>query len=255
MGLLRTPRAIGSPAFDTKSSDRLQDRPLGQPVTSPPGQGGGPGKLHRIGVGSAPLPNPSAKPFEPSPTDVAHPHHPSHRRRRSASGRSDPRRRRHHGHRHHGRRRRPAPAGDLQGLERLRLRRGRAQGLLPVQSAQEEGTRRGQARGHLCAGDPPPGGEGAGRRQRRRRLSPEEGQRVHGGRGGKSFKLFTDGETAWARDADTDKAVTAAMRDAKGKSMVVKGVSARGTKTTDTYGTDGFAQAYDAINQACGVKR
>lgn len=38
---------------------------------------------------------------------------------------------------------------------------------------------------------------------------------------GKSFKLFTDGETAWARDADTDKAVTAAMRDAKGKSMVV----------------------------------
>lgn len=73
--------------------------------------------------------------------------------------------------------------------------------------------------------------------------------------GGKSFKLFTDGETAWARDADTDKAVTAAMRDAKGKSMVVKGVSARGTKTTDTYSTDGFAQAYDAINQACGVKR
>ncbi|MFL7900240.1 invasion associated locus B family protein [Azospirillum argentinense] len=72
---------------------------------------------------------------------------------------------------------------------------------------------------------------------------------------GKSFKLFTDGETAWARDADTDKAVTAAMRDAKGKSMVVKGVSGRGTKTTDTYSTDGFAQAYDAINQACGVKR
>ncbi|QCO15303.1 hypothetical protein D3869_08725 [Azospirillum brasilense] len=73
--------------------------------------------------------------------------------------------------------------------------------------------------------------------------------------GGKTFKLFTDGETAWARDADTDKAVTAAMRDAKGKSMLVKGVSGRGTKTTDTYSTDGFAQAYDAINQACGVKR
>ena len=73
--------------------------------------------------------------------------------------------------------------------------------------------------------------------------------------GGKSFKLFSDGETAWARDAETDKAITAAMRDAKGKSMVAKGVSARGTKTTDTYSTDGLAQAYDTINQACGVKR
>ncbi|SMH57817.1 invasion associated locus B family protein [Azospirillum agricola] len=72
---------------------------------------------------------------------------------------------------------------------------------------------------------------------------------------GKSFKLFTDGETAWARDSDTDKAVTAAMRDAKGKPMVVKGVSGRGTKTTDTYSLDGLAQAYDAINQACNVKR
>jgi len=73
--------------------------------------------------------------------------------------------------------------------------------------------------------------------------------------GSKSFKLFTEGETAWARDAETDKAITAAMRDAKGKPMVVKGTSARGTKTTDTYGTDGIAQAYDAINQACSVKR
>ncbi len=73
--------------------------------------------------------------------------------------------------------------------------------------------------------------------------------------GGKPFKLFTDGETAWARDADTDKAVAAALRETKGKPMVVKGVSARGTKTTDSYSLDGLTQAYDAINQACGVKR
>ena len=70
---------------------------------------------------------------------------------------------------------------------------------------------------------------------------------------GKDFKLFTDGETAWARDADGDRAVTAAMRD--GKQMVVKGVSGRGTKTTDTYSLTGVGQAYDAINEACGVKR
>lgn len=72
---------------------------------------------------------------------------------------------------------------------------------------------------------------------------------------GKPFKLFTDGETAWARDSETDKAVTAAMREAKGKPLVVKGVSGRGTKTTDTYSLDGLTQAYDAINQACNVKR
>ena len=73
--------------------------------------------------------------------------------------------------------------------------------------------------------------------------------------GGKPFKLFTDGETAWARDSDTDKTITAALRDTKGKPMVVKGTSARGTKTTDTYSLDGVTQAYDAMNQACGVKR
>ena len=70
---------------------------------------------------------------------------------------------------------------------------------------------------------------------------------------GKEFKLFTDGETAWARDAESDRAVTAALRD--GKQMVVKGVSGRGTRTTDTYSLAGVGQAYDAINEACGVKR
>jgi len=73
--------------------------------------------------------------------------------------------------------------------------------------------------------------------------------------GSKSFKLFTDGETAWARDAETDKAVVAALRDAKAKSVVMKGTSGRGTGTTDTYSLDGVGEAYGAINQACGVKR
>lgn len=73
--------------------------------------------------------------------------------------------------------------------------------------------------------------------------------------GGKAIKLFTDGETAWARDADTDKALVAALKDCKGKPMVMKGVSGRGTKTTDTYSLDGVTEAYNAINAACGVKR
>lgn len=71
---------------------------------------------------------------------------------------------------------------------------------------------------------------------------------------GKVFKLFNDKETAWARDAETDRTLVAAMRDGS-KPLVVKGVSGRGTKTTDTYSLNGFGQAYSAINEACGVKR
>jgi hypothetical protein len=34
----------------------------------------------------------------------------------------------------------------------------------------------------------------------------------------------------------------------------VRGTSARGTKTTDTYSLAGFGAAITAINTACGVK-
>jgi invasion protein IalB len=70
---------------------------------------------------------------------------------------------------------------------------------------------------------------------------------------GKKFSLFTDKEGAWTRDPATDKAVVEAM--AKGREAVIKGVSARGTATTDTYSLEGFTQALDAIDKACGVKR
>lgn len=70
---------------------------------------------------------------------------------------------------------------------------------------------------------------------------------------GKKFKLFTAGDTAWARDGATDKAVVDAM--AKGKQAVVKGSSARGTATTDTYALAGFGQMLGQIDKACNVKR
>jgi hypothetical protein len=66
------------------------------------------------------------------------------------------------------------------------------------------------------------------------------------------FKLFTEGERAWARDAGTDKALVQAM--SKSASMEVKGISARGTETTDTFSLEGFLKAHQAIGQACGVK-
>jgi hypothetical protein len=66
-----------------------------------------------------------------------------------------------------------------------------------------------------------------------------------------SFTLFTDKGYAWAEDTDTDSKLVQAMR--KGNSMVVEGVSSRGTKTKDTYSLEGFSRAFVAINEACGV--
>ena len=70
--------------------------------------------------------------------------------------------------------------------------------------------------------------------------------------GGSTFSLFTDKDTAWARDAKTDNAIVAAMR--AGADMVVTGYSTRGTKTVDTYSLSGSTAAHNAINAACGVK-
>ncbi len=70
---------------------------------------------------------------------------------------------------------------------------------------------------------------------------------------GRKFSLFTDKEGAWTRDPATDKAVVEAL--AKGKQAVIKGTSARGTATTDTYPLDGFGKALAEIDKACGVKR
>jgi hypothetical protein len=70
---------------------------------------------------------------------------------------------------------------------------------------------------------------------------------------GKKFTLFTNKDGAWARDAQADKAVVSAL--AKGKQAVIKGVSARGTQTTDSYTLAGLSQALVQIDKACGVKR
>lgn len=69
--------------------------------------------------------------------------------------------------------------------------------------------------------------------------------------GDKSFGLFTQGDTAWAPDANTDNAIAEAMR--KGSNFVVKGTSARGTATSDTFSLKGSSAALDAISKACGV--
>lgn len=72
----------------------------------------------------------------------------------------------------------------------------------------------------------------------------------------KKFELFTkpdvDPESAWSRDAAMDKALVAAMR--AGNTLTIKGISARGTETIDTFSLDGFSKAYAEIGKACGIK-
>lgn len=69
--------------------------------------------------------------------------------------------------------------------------------------------------------------------------------------GTRTFKLFAKGSNAWAANATADKSLVEAMK--AGKDMVVKGVSGRGTATTDTYSLSGFAAALAAIGKACNI--
>ena len=66
------------------------------------------------------------------------------------------------------------------------------------------------------------------------------------------FKLYTVDDTAWVEDSKMEGKLVAAMR--KGRRMVIKGTSKRGTNTTDTYSLNGFTRAHLAINRACKVK-
>ncbi len=67
---------------------------------------------------------------------------------------------------------------------------------------------------------------------------------------GRTFKLFTQDETAWTPDPESDRSLSNAIR--QGSKMVVKGKSKRGTETTDTYSLSGSGKAYAAISKECG---
>jgi len=69
--------------------------------------------------------------------------------------------------------------------------------------------------------------------------------------GGKNFQLFTDGNTAWSRDAAADDALVNAMKG--GSTMTVKASSSRGTGTSYTFSLAGISAALAEINKACGA--
>ena len=68
---------------------------------------------------------------------------------------------------------------------------------------------------------------------------------------GKRYVLFTQDDTAWAPDAETDNQIAKNVR--AGSDMVVTGISSRGTKTTDTFSLKGSASAHDAITKECNL--
>jgi hypothetical protein len=67
--------------------------------------------------------------------------------------------------------------------------------------------------------------------------------------GGTSFPLYTQQDGAWIKDATEEAKMVGAMRG--GESAVIKGVSAKGTQSTDTFSLKGVAQALDRTAQEC----
>ena len=66
---------------------------------------------------------------------------------------------------------------------------------------------------------------------------------------GRSFTMLAENSSAWLADAADEGSFLAAMK--AGSLLVVKGTSARGTNTTDTYSLSGVTAAMDAIDKAC----
>jgi invasion protein IalB len=67
--------------------------------------------------------------------------------------------------------------------------------------------------------------------------------------GGASYAMYTQGDGLWIKNAAEEDAMVQAMR--RSADITVKGVSAKGTETTDTFSLKGLAQALDKIAQDC----
>ena len=67
--------------------------------------------------------------------------------------------------------------------------------------------------------------------------------------GGASYAMYTQGDGLWIKNAAEEDQMVQAMR--RSADAVVKGVSAKGTETTDTFSMKGLSQALDRIAQDC----
>ena len=67
--------------------------------------------------------------------------------------------------------------------------------------------------------------------------------------GGAAYGMYTQGDGLWIKNAAEEERMVDAMR--RSADVVVKGVSAKGTETTDTFSLKGLSQALDKIAQDC----
>lgn len=66
-----------------------------------------------------------------------------------------------------------------------------------------------------------------------------------------AFSLFTNEDTAWAKDAATDEKIADAIK--KGSKMSLTGTSQRGTTTTDHISLKGTGAAFQTVSKACRI--
>jgi hypothetical protein len=67
--------------------------------------------------------------------------------------------------------------------------------------------------------------------------------------GGASYAMYTQGDGLWIKNAAEEERMVDTMR--KSADLTVKGVSAKGTETTDTFSLKGLSQALDRLAQDC----
>ena len=67
--------------------------------------------------------------------------------------------------------------------------------------------------------------------------------------GSANFVLYTQNDGAWVKNAAEEPEMVETMR--RGADLVVKSMSAHGTKTTDTYSLKGLGQALDKVAEEC----
>lgn len=67
--------------------------------------------------------------------------------------------------------------------------------------------------------------------------------------GSTTFALYTQGDGAWIKNAAEEAHMVDAMR--QGENAVVRGMSSRGTESTDTYALKGLSEALDRVAQEC----
>jgi invasion protein IalB len=67
--------------------------------------------------------------------------------------------------------------------------------------------------------------------------------------GGSAYAMYTQGDGLWIKNAAEEEQLVAAMR--KSADVTVKGVSAKGTETTDVFSLKGLSQALDRLTQDC----